>query len=71
MLQEILREGRPFTFTMHAQRSNDETQTMDLTVHVTQAMIDEATRLGLTGDKLLEWAADRALAIAEQKQTRQ
>ena len=50
---------------MTKQRRDDEV-TLELNVEVTQTDIDEAVRLGLSGEELMERAIERALRKKEQ-----
>jgi hypothetical protein len=54
---------QPFKFEKNATR--EDSQTMQLTVHVTQAILDEARQRGLTGEEMLELAIQRALRIKQ------
>jgi hypothetical protein len=54
---------QPFKFETNATR--EDNQTMRMTVHVTQAILDEARQRGLAGREMLELAIQRALRIKE------
>jgi hypothetical protein len=49
------------TLQVRENATREDSQTMQLTVHVTQAILDEARQRGLTGEEMLELAIQRAL----------